>query len=200
MNKYPKHLLSLITHLQKLPSVGKKTAERFAFQLLEWNRDDLLNLGNTLNTLKEKIPYCEECGCLMEEFTCTFCKSKNRDQCSICIIASPRDAYAIEGTGNFLGLYHVLGTLLSPLEGRTSDQLNLPHLTKRILSLGVKEVILALDSTIEGDATALFLKEELNSKDIKISRLAFGLPIGSSLDFIDEGTLSQALSGRQPLH
>ena len=200
MSKYPKTLLSLIAQLQKFPGVGKKTAERFAFHLLEWQRHDLTFLSEILSTLKEKVPCCNDCGCLMDEVTCIFCESSKRDPSIMCIIASPRDAYAIEDTGNFLGLYHVLGSLLSPLDGHTPDDLNLPHLMKRIQTLGTKEVILALDSTLEGDATALFLKEEFRRHQIKISRLALGLPVGSSLDFIDEGTLSQALSGRQVLH
>ncbi|CCB88695.1 recombination mediator RecR [Simkania negevensis] len=200
MAKYPKHLLSLIAQLQKLPGVGKKTAERFAFDLLEWERHDLATLANLLSTLKEKIPHCNQCGCLMEEVSCSFCESSKRDPSMMCIIASPRDAFAIEETGNFLGLYHALGTLLSPLDGQTPEKLNVPKLLKRIELCGVQEVILALDSTLEGDATALFLKEELHQNQIKVSRLALGLPVGSSLDFIDEGTLSQALSGRQVLH
>lgn len=200
MNKYPKHLLSLIAQLQKLPGIGKRTAERFAFHLLEWDRDYLTTLADSLQTLQEKIPHCQQCGCLMDEVYCMFCESNKRDPALMCIIASPRDAYAIEETGNFLGFYHVLGTLLSPLAGHTPDQLNLPFLMERIKSIGITEVILALDSTLEGDATSLFLKEELHRNNIKVSRLALGLPVGSSLDFIDEGTLSQALSGRQALH
>lgn len=200
MARYPKQLLSLIAQLQKLPGVGKKTAERFAFQLLEWETHELVTLADLLSTLREKIPHCTSCGCLMDGVSCTFCESSKRDPNVLCVIASPRDAYAIEETGNFLGLYHVLGALLSPLDGKTPDTLNLPHLMKRIESLGVQEVILALDSTLEGDATSLFLKEELQRKCVKVSRLALGLPVGSSLDFIDEGTLSQALSGRQFLH
>ena len=106
-------------------------------------------------------------------------------------------AYAIEETGDFRGVYHVLGTLLSPLDGKTPESLNLPLIEERILKLGTKEVILALDSTLEGDATSLFLKEFLSKIGVEVSRLALGLPIGSSLDFVDEGTLSQAFSGRQ---
>lgn len=200
MTKYPKHLKALIAQLQKLPGVGKKTAERFSFHLLGWERRELSTLSDLLGTLKESIPCCKECGCLIDGVCCSFCESDKRDPFFLCIIASPRDAYAIEETGNFLGFYHVLGTLLSPLSGKTVDTLNLPHLIKRIESLKVREVILALDSTLEGDATSLFLKEALQEKQVKVSRLALGLPVGSCLDFIDEGTLSQALSGRQFLH
>ena len=195
MLKYPKDLLTLIANLQKLPGVGKKTAERFAFQLLEWEKLDLQSLGGLLETLKERVQACPECGCLMESVSCMFCENKNRNPQVMCVTAHARDVYAIEGTGNFQGVYHVLGTLLSPLDGKTPENLNLPLLKKRLKLLGVRELILALDSTLEGDATALFLKEQFS--DMQVSRLALGLPIGSSLDFVDEGTLSQAIAGRQ---
>ncbi len=197
MLKYPKDLLTLIAHLRKLPGVGRKTAERFAFSLLEWEGKGLFEFSEGIATLKERVQACADCGCLMEGVHCSFCDLERRDKTLLCIIGSPRDAYAIEETGNFRGLYHVLGTLLSPLDGKTPDSLNLPHLEERIKQLGVEEVILALDSTLEGDATSLYLKEELQKNGIEVSRLALGLPLGSSLDFVDEGTLSQAFSGRQ---
>lgn len=197
MLRYPKDLLTLIAHLKKLPGVGKKTAERYAFHLLEWEGKDLHEFAEGLATLKERVQACVDCGCLMDGVRCTFCDKDKRDRSVMCIIASPRDAYAIEETGDFRGMYHVLGALLSPLDGKTPDNLNLPHLEKRIEQLGTQEVILALDSTLEGDATSLFLKEQLYKNGIEVSRLALGLPLGSSLDFVDEGTLSQAFSGRQ---
>lgn len=197
MLKYPKDLLTLIAHLKKLPGVGKKTAERFAFQLLEWSEKDLHEFAQGVATLKERVQACLECGCLMDGVRCMFCDQDKRDRSILCIIANPRDAYAIEETGDFRGVYHVLGTLLSPMDGKTPESLNLPLVEERILKLGTKEVILALDSTLEGDATSLFLKESLSKIGVEVSRLALGLPIGSSLDFVDEGTLSQAFSGRQ---
>jgi recombination protein RecR len=115
----------------------------------------------------------------------------------MCIIASPRDVYAIEETGDYHGMYHVLGTLLSPLDGKTPESLNLPLLMKRLEQFNTQEVILALDSTLEGDATSLYLKDLLVKQGVIVSRLALGMPLGSSLDFVDEGTLSQAFSGRQ---
>ncbi len=200
MPDYPKQLLFLINQLQTLPGIGKKTAERFAFRLLEWDQSALNAFANTLSTLQTEVPLCSKCGCLKERTSCPFCENSRRDPALLCIIASPRDAYAIEETGSFFGLYHVLGTLLSPLDGQTPNKLNISQLIERIQSLNVPEVILALDSTMEGDATALFLREKLQCVPVKISRLALGLPIGSSLDFIDGGTLAQALSGRQILH
>jgi len=197
MLRYPKDLLTLIAHLKKLPGVGKKTAERYAFHLLDWEGKDLHEFAEGLATLKERVQACVECGCLMDGVRCTFCDHDKRDRSILCIIASPRDAYAIEETGDFRGMYHVLGTLLSPLDGKTPENLNLPQLEERIQRLGTKEIILALDSTLEGDATSLFLKEQFAKMGIEVSRLALGLPLGSSLDFVDEGTLSQAFSGRQ---
>ncbi|MGE0198275.1 MAG: recombination mediator RecR [Simkaniaceae bacterium] len=195
MLKYPKDLLTLIAYLKKFPGVGKKTAERYAFQLLEWDGKELHDLAELLGTLKERVQCCSECGCLMESVLCTFCDLKNRERHVMCVTASPRDVYAIEETGNFRGVYHVLGALLSPLDGKMPETLNIPHLEERIKRLEVQELILALDSTLEGDATALFLKEQF--PHVHVSRLALGLPLGSSLDFVDEGTLSQAFSGRQ---
>jgi len=195
MLKYPKELLTLIAHLKKFPGVGKKTSERFAFQLLEWEGQDLRDLANLLHTLKERIQACAQCGCLMDGVTCSFCDIKNREHHVMCVTANPRDVYAIEETGTFRGVYHVLGTLISPLDGKTSESLNLPHLETRITQLKITELILALDSTLEGDATALYIKEQFPT--LLVSRLALGLPLGSTLDFVDEGTLSEAFAGRQ---
>lgn len=199
MTKYPKDLLTLIAHLRKFPGVGKKTAERFAFKLLRWEERELTALASLLATLKERILPCSTCGCLMEKITCHFCNDSSRNPKYMCIIASERDVYAIEETGVFNGVYHVLGTLLSPLEGKLAENLNLSLLQSRIESLGTEEIVLAIDSTLEGDATALFLKENFRNQNVKVSRLALGLPLGSSLDFVDEGTLSQAFSGRRIL-
>lgn len=195
MSKYPSDLLALIALLKKLPGIGSKTAERFAFQLLAWPELQLQNLANLLATIKDKVEYCMECGCLRETDSCYFCNTQ-RDPHALCIIASAKDAFSIEESRAYKGLYHVIGGLLSPLEGRFPDHLPLLQLKKRIETGGIKEVIIALDSTLEGDATALYLKEELNKWGISVSRLAFGLPLGSSLDYVDGGTLARALTGR----
>lgn len=197
MLRYPKDLLTLIAYLKKLPGVGKKTAERYAFHLLGWEGKDLNEFAEGIATLKEKVQACLDCGCLMDGVRCTFCDQEKRDRSQMCIIANPRDVYAIEETGDYRGMYHVLGTLLSPLDGKTPESLNLPQLMTRLEQLGTQEVILALDSTLEGDATSLYLKDTFMKQGIEVTRLALGLPLGSSLDFVDEGTLSQAFSGRQ---
>ncbi len=195
MINYPIPLLTLIASLRKLPGVGKKTAERFAFQMIDWQEDSLESFGDIVKTIKQKLHTCKECGCLMSDTHCLFCDLGNRSSKALCIIASPKDVYAMEETSVFKGIYHVLGTLLSPLEGITPDKLAIEKIQNRIDKHQIQEVIIALDSTLEGDATALYLNKMLSNATI--SRLALGLPIGSPLDFIDEGTLSQAFTGRQ---
>jgi recombination protein RecR len=197
MAKYPSELAQLIAFLKKLPGVGTKTAERFAFQLLNWSDGELQIFSSLLAEFKKKMIQCSECRCLTDNGLCPFCHSGMRDRTQLCIIASPRDAYSLEETGAYRGLYHVLGGLLSPLDGRAPEHLNLDPLKKRITSLQIKEIIIALDSTLEGDTTSLFLKEQIWEWGLPVSRLAFGLPIGSSLDFVDGGTLTRALTGRQ---
>ena len=197
MAKYPISLINLMSFLRRLPGVGAKTAERFAFQLLTWPQDQLDYFSHTLHTLKEKVQSCPECHCLMEQDICTFCDPLKRDPTLLCIISCAKDVYAFEETRAYRGFYHVLGALLSPLDGRMPDHLDLDHLKERIQKLQTQEVIIALDSTIEGDATALYLKENLTKLGLKVSRLAFGLPMGSPLDYVDGSTLSRALLGRQ---
>lgn len=194
--KYPEELLSLIAHLKKLPGVGMRTAERFAFEFLNWAPSDLSEFGSLVSILKEKVPACQTCGCLTHQGTCRFCDS-SRDSSSLCILASARDAYAIEETKTYRGLYHVIEHLLSPLDGRHVNTLRLDRIEKRIEIHSIREVIIAFDSTLEGDATALFIKNHLRASQVSISRLAFGLPVGSTLEYIDGGTLARALAGRQ---
>lgn len=194
-HRFPEDLLALVAHLKKLPGVGTRTAERFAFEFLNWEPSQLKALGETLIDLHAKIPPCPTCGCLSDQGICRFCE--NRDKTSLCLLASARDAYAIEETGHYRGLYHVIEHLLSPLDGRHTNTLRLDRIEKRIEENSIREVIIAFDSTLEGDTTALYLKNHLHRPHLSISRLAFGLPLGSSLEYIDGGTLARALSGRQ---
>jgi recombination protein RecR len=197
MARYPSDLAQLIAFLKKLPGVGTKTAERFAFQFLNWPESELHSFSTIFAQLKKKITQCPDCHCLTDNNSCSFCHNAMRDKTQLCIIASPRDAYSLEETSAYRGLYHVLGGLLSPLDGKTPEHLNLEQLKKRLTGLQIKEIIIALDATLEGDTTSLFLKEQIQGWGIPVSRLAFGLPIGSSLDFVDGGTLAKALTGRQ---
>jgi recombination protein RecR len=195
-HRFPEDLLSLIAHLKKLPGVGTRTAERFAFELLSWDPHSLSLLSDTLKTLHEKISPCPTCGCLTDQGLCQFCSSA-RDQTSLCIIASPRDAYALEETHSYRGLYHVIEHLLSPLDNRHAATLRLDRIESRLGP--IREVIIALDSTLEGDTTALYLKNALARPNLSISRLAFGLPMGTTLEYTDTTTLARSLLGRQTI-
>lgn len=197
MIKYPKNILTLIAYLKKLPGIGTKTAERFSFEMIKWKESDLESLGNLLSTLKDNLKKCPKCGCLQDDGSCQFCDREKRDTDIMCLIASPKDAYSIEDTSSYEGLYHVLDNLLSPIEGFHIDEEIIKKIENRISENNVKEIIIALDSTLEGDATSLFLKNRLKNLNLKISRLAFGMPVGSSLEYIDGGTLAKAFVGRQ---
>lgn len=192
--KFPEDLISLIAHLKKLPGVGTRTAERFAFELLSWDTHSLSLLSDTLKTIHQKIPPCPACGCLTDQGACSFC-SPHRDPASLCLIASPRDVYAIEETHSYRGLYHVIEHLLSPLDNRHAATLRLDRIQARLAP--VREIIIALDSTLEGDTTALYLKNALARPGLTISRLAFGLPIGTTLEHTDTTTLARSLLSRQ---
>jgi recombination protein RecR len=195
--KYPETLNTLISHLKKLPGIGTRTAERFAFELIRWKPKELQEIGDLLYDLPSKIIPCATCGCLTQENTCHFCIQ--RDTSSLCILSSTRDVYAMEETKSYRGLYHVIEHLLSPLDGRHTKSLRIERIEKRIEEQRIKEVILAFDSTLEGDTTALYLKEKLSKYSLSISRLAFGLPVGSTIEYTDSGTLARALSGRQSI-
>lgn len=194
--RYPLHLRKVIEVLKRLPGVGNKSAERFAFQLLNWKPEHLEEISTLLQDIPLKLKHCVECGCLIGEEACPFCDESRRNSGTLCIISSTRDVFAIEETREYKGLYHVLGGLLSPMEGFGPDKLNLNRLKHRIKTLSIREVVIALDSTLEGDATSLYIKRELDALGVPISRLAFGLPMGSSLDYVDGGTLARALSAR----
>ncbi|NGX31072.1 MAG: Recombination protein RecR [Chlamydiae bacterium] len=195
MVKYPEHLIKLIETFRKFPGVGTKSAERFAFALLNFDEDVLQKMGTYIATTKQAISFCKTCGAMEIEKHCPFCANVKRDTTLLCVVSFAKDVFAIEDTHQYTGLYHVLGAQLSPIDD-FEEKLNMQKLFGRLQKQEIKEVILALDSTLEGDATALFLKEELKHLDVHISRLAFGLPLGSSLDFVDGGTLSRAVQSR----
>ena len=194
---YPLHLIKLIELLKHFPGVGNKSAERFAFEMLTWSPEHLQEMGKVISQLPSQVISCPCCGCLMQETHCLFCQSPGRDQSVLCVIATPRDAFALEKTREYRGLYHVLGGYLSPIDGKGPESLNLESLIQRVRTLQIQELVMALDSTLEGDATALFLKQEVEPFQLKISRLAFGLPMGSSLDYVDGDTLARSFAGRR---
>jgi recombination protein RecR len=194
---YPEPLLKLMGLLRRLPGVGSRTAERYAFELLTWSGGHLDQLGGSISSLLAQVKSCDQCGALLGEEACSFCDLRRRTMRVICIVASPKDLYALEETGEYCGFYHVLDGLLSPLQERGPEVLHLDKLKQRVADLQIEEAILALDSTLEGDATSLYLKEQLETMAITVSRLAFGLPMGSPLEYVDGGTLRRALVGRR---
>jgi recombination protein RecR len=201
--RYPVSIEKLMRLLNKLPGVGRRTSERYAFDLLlNWSQDQLSDLENVFHEMKKDISTCPTCGTLTDQSSCFFCSDASRRKDLLCVVSSPREVFAIEGTREFRGIYHVLGGLLSPLDGRGEEVLELSKLIARLTNTEVKEVILALDSTLEGDTTSLFLKQELENLTtsanlpLKVSRLAFGIPVGSTLEYVDGGTLAKAFSGR----
>jgi len=197
MHRYPKHLIQLIEKLKKFPGVGQKSAQRYAFHLIEWPEKELAQFAALLSEIKSKLKTCDRCGCLERDNECPYCDDVGRQPQILCVVSHFKDVFAIEETHEYQGLYHVLGGLLSPLEGIGPEQLAIEQLKTRIQKLGVTELIIAIDSTLEGDATALHVKKELEPFDITISRLAFGLPLGSALDYVDGGTLARAFAGRR---
>jgi recombination protein RecR len=198
--KYPKHVLTLLDNLKRFPGVGNKTAERYLFRMLDWKPGQIHEMIHALQNFSSHIAFCHECGCMKDDDdSCPFC-SEARTACGVlCVIASPKEAYAIEATGEYRGLYHVLGGLLSPMVGVGPEILKIDSLKRRVQNNSIEEIVICLDATLEGDATSLYLKRELEPFGKKISRLAFGLPLGSSLDYIDGSTLARALSGRNSI-
>ena len=200
MRCLPKSLDSLIDDIAKLPGIGKKSAERLAIFLLDSDRSFLDSLSLNINNLSTRIAQCKICHCFMDSFEesdigknkCIICDEDTRDQSILCLIKKPSDVI-FEKTG-YNGLYHVLGNLLSPIDGVNEDNLNINSLMSRLKDKN--EIILAMDASIEGDATALYLSNLLSSTAIKVSRLARGLPIGGTLDHIDQTTLSRSIEDR----
>ena len=192
---YPKTFDDLIYEFQKLPGVGAKTAERYAFTVLDMDEEDLNAFVETLSHLKQRVKKCKVCGNLTEGDLCSFCKDVNRNKNIICVVQNPKDISAIESMQEYNGVYHVLDGLINTQKGILPDQLNIRSLLNRI-NEHTKEVILALDPTIEGETTSLYISKLLDGK-CKVSRLAHGIPVGSHLDYTDAMTLLKAFEGRK---
>ena len=184
----------LIDSLTILPGVGKKTAQRMALYLLDKNKDGALHLATTLKNGLDTIKRCNVCRNLTSEDICNICSNSARDSSLLCVVENPADVLAIEATGGYKGKYYVLLGKLSPMDGISAEDLGIPRLLEIIDASSVQEIILATSSTIEGDATAHFIKEHL--KDIKISRISYGVPIGGELEFVDNNTIARAILSR----
>ncbi len=189
-------LQKAIDELSKLPSIGKKTAQRLAIHLLKNDRETVEALILSLRELKDKIRFCNECFNISVEETCDICKSAKRDRAIMCVVEDASDVISIEKTNEYNGLYHVLGGVLDPLSGITADRLKIKELLTRISNNEVREIILALNPNAEGDATSLYLSRMLKETSVKISRIARGLPIGGDIEFADSATIGRAFIGR----
>ena len=197
--KYPQTFENLINGLKKLPGVGSKSAERMAYQILNMDDEDISKLATSLLDSKEKLTRCKKCGCMSEGDECEICKDDTRDTKTLCVVQSTKDVYALEKVKNYNGVYHVLNGVISPSLGITPNDLNLNKLVDRIINDEIKEVILATNPNIEGETTALYIAKLLENKDVEVTRLAYGLPVGASLDYADEYTLIKSLQGRRKL-
>jgi len=190
-------LAKLIEEFQKFPGVGPKSAQRMAFFVLSQSHTHVKNLADAIVDAKDKVKNCSRCFHLSSVDPCEICMSDKRDQHTLCVVAESKDVIALERTREYKGNYHVLTGLISPLDGKGPDQLSIRELVNRVHDEGVQELILAINPTIEGDATVLYLNHLLKPLGAKITRIAFGLPMGADLDYADDITLTRAMEGRR---
>ena len=194
MQTLPASVNKLIEELSRLPGIGKKTAQRLAFHLLKADTSIVYRLSDSLKDVKNKVRSCSSCGGITEEETCVICNDPKRDNNQLCIVEDAPDIYVFERTNIFKGTYHVLGGALSPLDGIGPDELNMGRLMERIKP-GM-EIIIATNPTVEGETTALYISKKLSDSDVKVTRLARGIPVGGDLEYTDEATLIRAREGR----
>ncbi len=197
MLKLPTSLERVINEFGKLPGIGPKTAQRLAFYLLKKDSVEINGLSDAVRALKTDITFCTQCHNMAETDPCSICADNTRDHTLICVVEEPLDALALDKTGHFKGVFHILGGVLNPMEGIGPEQLNIASLNKRIADLSAKEIIIATNPTLEGETTAMHISKFLQGTDIKVTRIARGLPMGGDLEYADEITLSRALDGRR---
>ncbi|MCL6471506.1 MAG: recombination mediator RecR [Firmicutes bacterium] len=199
MSYYAGPVAGLIEELAKLPGIGPKTAQRLAFHLLKAPVGDAKKLARAIDEVKDKIRFCEECFNVTDKIKCEFCGDPTRDQAVICVVEEPKDIVALEKTGEFKGLYHVLQGAISPIDGIGPDDIRVKELLKRLQEKDVREVVIATNPNIEGEATAMYLAKLIKPLGIKVTRIASGLPVGGDLEYADEVTLGRALEGRREM-
>lgn len=199
MAQYAKPLANLIAQLSRLPGIGGKTAQRLAFHILAMDDESAAKLAASITDAKETMKYCSVCGNLTDVDPCPICRDKTRDDSVICVVETPRDVAAMERIREFKGRYHVLHGVISPMDGIGPEDINLKSLIVRLGQNDVKEVILATNPNIEGEATAMYIARLLKPAGIKVTRIAHGIPVGGDLEYADEVTLSKAMEGRREL-
>ena len=199
MRQYPKPLARLINEMSKLPGIGSKTAQRLAFYILSLEDKEAEQLAQSILTAKREMRYCSVCGNLTDTDPCSICSDPSRDETEICVVESPKDVMAMERIREFNGLYHVLHGVISPMDGIGPEDINLMSLLKRLQSSDVKELIIATNPNIEGEATAMYIARLIKPSGIKVTRIAHGIPVGGDLEYADEVTLLKAMEGRREL-
>lgn len=197
--EYPSSLLEkAVREFSKLPGIGRKTATRLVLHLLRKSDDEVVAFSDSLTTLKRDVKYCCECHSISDTDICPICANPQRDHSTICVVENIQDVMAVENTMQYRGVYHVLGGVISPMDGISPGDLNMESLVKRVAEGGVKEVILALSSTMEGDTTNFYIYRKLSQYDVKLSVIARGISIGDELEYADEVTLGSSIVHRQP--
>lgn len=199
MKQYPRPLAKLIGELSKLPGIGYKTAQRLAFHILSLDESETDALADSIKEAKKEMKYCSICGNLTDKDPCIICSDPSRQEDVICVVESPRDVAAMERIKDFNGLYHVLHGVISPMDGIGPEDINLKALIGRLQQTDVKELIVATNPNIEGEATAMYIARLIKPAGIKVSRIAHGLPVGGDLEYADEVTLLKAVEGRREL-
>jgi len=194
---YPEPIARLIDSFSRLPGIGPKTAGRLAFHVLRMKEEDVLAFAQALVSVKRNLTYCSVCFNITDVDPCRLCGDKTRDPSVICVVQEPKDVVAMERTKDYNGQYHVLHGAISPMEGIGPDELRIPELLKRLADERVKELILATNPNVEGEATAMYLAKLVRNFGLKVTRIAHGLPVGGDLEYADEVTLSKALEGRR---
>lgn len=197
---YPKIIQSLIDCFKKIPGVGEKTAERYVLSLLDMDDDVLNEFADCLKKLKHKIVRCKICHNLSEGEICDICKDTTRDHSTICVVEEPKNVFSFEKAGTYLGTYHVLDGLISPLEGIRPENINIASLLERVEKESIKEVIIAVKACVEGETTAMYIAKKLENKNVKVSKIAYGIPLGADMGYIDASTLEISLENRQQIH
>ena len=199
MEYYSSHISNLIEQLSRLPGIGVKSAQRLAFHIMNLSKEEVNLLASSMTQAREKIQYCKSCFTLTDEEFCPICRNLRRDQNQIMVVENPRDLAAYEKTGKYEGVYHVLHGAISPMLGIGPDEIRLKELMQRLQSQEVQEVIIATNSSLEGETTAMYISKLVKPTGIKVTRIASGVPVGGHLEYIDEVTLLRALEGRVEL-
>lgn len=196
---YPVPLARLIDELSKMPTVGPKTAQRLAFYVMRLTTEEAQSLADAILGVKARMRYCSVCFGITDTDPCAICSNPTRGGAVLCVVEDPRDVIALERTREFRGRYHVLGGAISPLDGVGPDDLKIPELLSRVQAGGVTEVIVATNPRVEGEATAIYLARLLKPLGVRVTRIAYGLPVGGDIEYADEVTLARALEGRRDL-